>query len=392
MKRTRLLALTMVLAMCLTLIAACGDDSGSTDPVKVGILGPHTGAVAEFGLAVRDGALLYINRYNDAGGLPNGRLIEPILFDDEHDPVLALTGYHSLVDQGVVAIIGGVTSGPTMAVVPQAFEDNIPMITASATHPGVTVNQDTGQVFTNIFRTCFIDTFQGEKMADFALNVLNAESAAVVFNTDVDYSIALADAFIAKAEAIGLNLVAVEAYMEEAVDFSGQLTNIAVLNPDVLFIPDYHEKISLLSMQARNVGIEATFLGADGWSAVPDAVANLDPVDGSFFISGFSVEDESPMVQEFLKDYVAAYGEEPIMFAAQAYDAAIILIRAIEAAEASDYETGSYEYRSVIINSMAATNDTFVTGHITFDRYNNPVKTAFIIQIKDGQAKFWGTF
>jgi branched-chain amino acid transport system substrate-binding protein len=279
-----------------------------------------------------------------------------------------------------------------MAVVPQAYEDNIPMITASATAAGVTVNQDTGQVFTNMFRTCFIDPFQGEKMADFAMNVLNAQTAAVVFNTDVDYSIGLANAFIAKAETIGLDVVAVEAYMEEAVDFSGQLTNIAVLNPDVLFIPDYHEKISLLTMQARNVGIEATFLGADGWSAVPDAVANLDPVEGSFFISGFSVEDTSPMVQEFLRDYIAAYNEEPIMFAAQAYDAAMILIRAIEAAEASEYATGSDEYRTIIINTIRATDDTFVTGHITFDQYNNPVKTAFIIQIRDGQASFWGTF
>ena len=388
----KFVAILLSVVMATSLLVACGDDAGSTDPIKIGILGPHTGAVAEFGLAVRDGALLYINKYNEAGGTPGGRLIEPILFDDEHDPVLALTGYHSLVDQGVVAIIGGVTSGPTMAVVPQGYEDNMPMITASATHPGVTVNQDTGQVYTNMFRTCFIDTFQGEKMADFALNALRAETAAVVFNTDVDYSIALAEAFIAKAEAIGLNVLAIEAYMEEAVDFSGQLTNIAALNPDVMFIPDYHEKISLLSMQARNVGIDATFLGADGWSAVPDAIANLDPVNGSFFISGFSVEDDSPMVQQFLKDYLDVYGVEPIMFAAQAYDAAIILMRAIEAAEAGDYEFNSTEYRTAIINSMAATNDRFVTGNISFDRYNNPIKTAFIIQILDGQAKFWGTF
>ena len=392
----KLLALALALTMVFAFVAACGDapaDGADLEPVRIGILGPHTGPVAEFGLAVRDGALLYIDKFNDAGGLPNGRLIEPILFDDEHDPVTALMGYHYLLDRGVVAILGGVTSGPTMAVVPQAFEDNVPMITASATHAGVTYDAETGTVFTNMFRTCFIDPFQGEKMAEFAYTVLNSQAAAVIYNLDIDYSIGLTYAFLEKAEAIGLNIVAVEGYSGDAVDFSGQLTNIAAQNPDVLFIPDYHDVIALLSVQARSAGIDATLLGADGWSAVVDVMAaDTTPVEGSFFLSGFSVEDESPLVQAFLADYVARFNEEPIMFAAQAYDAASILLTAIAAAEASGYEEGSHDYRSVIINSMAATDDTFVTGHITFDRYNNPVKTAFMIEIRDGQARFWGTF
>ena len=398
MKKRSMIAIVMALMMCVSLLAACGDSGGSqggtadTGPVKVGLLGPYTGAVAEYGIAVRDGAKLYIEQYNAAGGLPNGRLIETFEFDDEHNGVIALTGYNWLVDQGVTAIIGGVTSGPTMVVVPEGFADNMPMITASATAEGVTYDAENNVVYTNMFRSCFIDPFQGEKMADFAYNVLGARTAAVIFNVDVDYSIGLKDAFLVKAAAIGLEVVANESYSEDAVDYQSQLTNIAARNPDVLFCPDYYQTIALLSMQARNAGVTAALLGADGWDTVVDVMADPSPLEGAFYCSGYSVEDDTPMVQKFLSDFIARYGHEPNMFAAQAYDAAMILIAALEKAEASSHATGSDEYRTAVIAAMRATDMEAVTGHITYDRFNNPVKSAVIIEVRGGEAKFWGKY
>jgi len=400
MKLKRILCVAVVVALAISM-AACGggstggggattgggDDAG---PIKIGMLGPYTGGVAEYGLAVRDGAMLYIEQRNAAGGV-NGREIEVFTYDDEHDPIKALTGYNWLLDQGVTAIIGGVTSGPTMAVVPEGYADNMPMITASATADGVT--RSGGAVFTNMFRACFIDPFQGEKMADFAKNVLGAETGAVIFNTGVDYSIGLKDAFLEKAAAIGLEIVANEAYATDAVDFQSQLTNIAAANPDVLFVPDYYQVVALLSLQARNAGVSAALLGADGWDTVVDIMTDPSPVEGSFYCSGFSVEDETPLVQRFLADFVNKYGHEPNMFAAQGYDAAMILIAAIETVErTTDYEHASEDYRLAIIDAMAATNLTGVTGHITYDQYNNPIKSAVIIEVRDGLARFWGTF
>ena len=426
MKKRRILALVLALALCLALVAACGgngspggaqpappaggggnggDDNGEPEdngggegegtpagePIKIGILGPFTGAVAQYGVAVRDGALLYIEQFNAAGGL-NGRPIEAVLYDDEHDSVQALTGYNSLVDQGVTAIIGGVTSGPTMAVVPFGFEDDMPMITASATHAGVTYDEESGVVYTNIVRVCFIDPFQGEKMADFAVNVLEASTAAVIFNTGVDYSIGLKDAFLEKAAAIGLEIVAEEAYAAEAVDFQSQLTNIAARNPDVLFVPDYYENVALLSQQAMAAGVTATLLGADGWDGVVGVMTDHAPVEGSFYVSAYSAEDTTPMVQDFLRDYMDKYGHEPNMFAAQGYDAAAILIAALAVAEATDHETGSLEYRLAVIDALRATNTTGVTGQITYDSYNNPIKEAVIINITGGADRFWGKY
>ena len=393
MKKKRLVALVMALAMSLMLLAACGGGGSADDgPVLIGVIGPFTGPVAEYGISVRNGVMLFLDKYNEAGGLPNGREIETVQWDDEHDGVLALTGYNHLVDQGVTAIIGGVTSAPTMAIVPEGFADNMPMITASATALGVTYDAESSTVFTNMFRSCFIDPFQGEKMADFAFNSLNATTAAVIFNTGVDYSIGLKDAFLEKATAIGLNVVAVEAYGEDAVDFQSQLTNIAARSPEVLFIPDYYETVILLSQQARNVGVTATLLGADGWSRVVSATNDTTPIEGSFFCSGFSVEDTTPIVQDFLRDYEAKYGREPDMFAAQGYDAAAILVAALEVAEASEHSTGSDEYRTLVIETMHATDMEAVTGHITFDIYNNPIKSAVIIEVRDGEERFWGKF
>jgi branched-chain amino acid transport system substrate-binding protein len=244
-----------------------------------------------------------------------------------------------------------------------------------------------------MFRACFIDPYQGEKMAEFARTVLNAETAAVMVNTGVDYSIGLHEAFVAKAAEIGLEILTVQSYGVDAVDFTSQLTNIAALNPDVLFIPDYFSIIALMGPQAASVGVTATLLGADGWDGVIDAMADPSSIEGSFYMSGFSVEDETPAVQQFIGRFTARYGHEPNMFSAQGYDAAMILIAAIEYVENNtDYVHGSDEYRTAIINAMAATDLTGVTGHITYDRYNNPIKTAVIVEIREGLARFWGTF
>jgi len=409
MKKSKMLAMALVLMLCVSVLTACGGGGdknsgsgqpnqpsnengvGNLEPISVGILGPLSGTEAKYGQAVRNGATLYIDQYNASGGL-NGRMINYEIYDEEGDVTKAVTGYNALMDKGVTAIIGSVTSNPTMAVVPDAFADNMPMITASATAAAVTYDADTGKLFSNMFRSCFIDPFQGEKMADFAKDILDASSVAVIFNLGSDYSIGLKDAFIAKAEVLGMEVIALEAFPAGAVDFQSQLTNIAARNPDVLFVPDYYTTIALISEQARNAGVTAILLGADGWDTVLSAMSNPAPVEGSFYCSGYSEEDTSPAIQKFLADYKEKYNEVPNMFAAQGYDAAMILVAALEKAEATGDETGSLAYRQTVISAMKATNMQCITGHVTYDEFNNPIKDAVIIHIDGGEAKFWGKF
>ena len=395
MKRFSTKAVAVVLAVVFVMsFAACSGkkDSGA---IKVGVLAPLTGSVAEYGNAVNNGVVQFVEELNAKGGI-NGKQIELVTYDEEGDSVKAVTGYNSLVDQGVVAIIGDVTTAPTIAVVVESQGDGMPMITASATARAVTcqMNADgtVAKVYENMFRSCFIDPFQGSKMAAFAADELKAKTAAILYNTGLDYSVGCAEAFQETAQEKGLELVAVESYADGAVDFQSQLTNIAAKSPDVLFVPDYYSAVALVAQQAYAAGVKATMLGADGWDSVMDVVTDPALLNGAYYCSGYSVEDTREAVQTFVKKYQAKYSVTPNMFAAQGYDAAMILCAALEKAEASGSKAGTDEYRKAVIAAMKATDMDCVTGHVTYDQYNDPEKSAAIITIADGKAKFWGNY
>ena len=389
---SKVVAVVMALVMVMSLASFA---FAASDTIKVGVLAPLTGAVAQYGNAVNNGVMMYFEELNANGGI-NGKQVEVIVYDEEGDPVKAVTGYNYLMDQGVVAIVGDVTTGPTKAVVAESQADLTPMITASATAEDVTcqLNEDgsVAAVYENMFRSCFIDPFQGSKMAAFAKEQMGAGTAAILYNTGSDYSVGLTKAFEATAAEQGLEVVAVESYADGAVDFQSQLTNIAAKAPDVLFVPDYYSVIALVAQQAQSAGVKATMLGADGWDSVLGVVTDAALLEGAYYCSGYSTEDTREEVQTFVKNYQAKYGATPNMFAAQAYDAAMILCAALEKAEASGSKAGTDEYRKAVIAAMKATDMDCVTGHVTYDQYNDPEKSAAIITIADGKAKFWGNY
>ena len=382
------MAVVMVMSFAVAAVAA-------SDTIKVGVLAPLTGGVAEYGNAVNNGVMLYVEELNAQGGI-NGKQIELVTYDEEGDSVKAVTGYNYLMDQEVVAIIGDVTTGPTKAVVTESQADGTPMITASATAEDVTCQLDADgavvAVYDNMFRSCFIDPFQGSKMASFAKDQLGAKTAAVLYNLGSDYSAGCAAFFQKTAAEQGLEVVAEESYADGAVDFQSQLTNIAAKSPDVLFIPDYYSVVALVAQQAYAAGVKATMLGADGWDSVLGVVTDPGLLEGAYYCSGYSKDDTREAVQAFVTNYQAKYGAAPNMFAAQGYDAAMILCAAIEKAEASGAKAGSDAYREAIIAAMKATDMDCVTGHVTYNEYNNPEKSAAIITIENGAAKFWGNY
>ena len=364
--------------------------AASGETIKVGILGPHTGDYAVYGLAVKNGAQLYIDQVNAAGGI-NGKKIETVVYDNKGDSTEAITAFTRMVDDGITALIGDVLSGNTIAVVGEANPINMPMITASATAVGVTYNADTDTVYTNVFRSCFIDPFQGEKMAQYASEKLGAKTAAVLTMTGDDYSVGLADAFKAKCAEVGITVVADEGYSKGDVDFKAQLTNILASAPDVIFCPNYYQDDGMIVTQARELGLTSTFLGGDGWAGV-SAYASAADLEGSYFCSAYA-PGSTDAVKKFEADYTAAYGADTLnMFAATAYDAAQILVAALTKAEASGAATGSDEYKQAVIDAIKTEGPSVVgitseTGY-TFDDHNNPIKSAVIMTITGGVETF----
>jgi len=376
-KMRKILAMALVLAFC----AGSATMGFASEPIRIGVIAPLTGPVAVFGIAVRNGVELYTNMFNAAGGV-NGRMIELIIYDDRGLPTEALNAYNRLVNlDEVVAFVGPVTSGATFGVAEASAEDNIPGITATATHPDVTIHGN------NYFRACFLDPFQGYSMARFAREYLGAETAAVLFDSAMAYSTGLRNSFVATAAEIGLTIVADESYNTGDVDFSAQLTVIAAQSPDVLFLPDYYNTVFLLASQARNAGITATLLGADG----TDGVLGIEGIDasvfdGMFFATHFYVGDPSSLVQDFLTNYEAAFDHMPNSFAALGFDAAKILFEAITNVAAAGTEIEPVPaVHQAIIDQMAATEIQGVTGRITFDEHNNAVKELTVIRIEGGE-------
>lgn len=363
--------------------AADGEEGGE---IVIALITNTTGDYAQYGIPVHNGAMLYIDQINAAGGI-NGKQIKVLEYDDKADGVESVNAFNLACDKGITAVIGSVLTGATIALADATYEVNMPQITASATAAGVTVMDDTGEVRSNVFRSCFIDPFQGEKMADYAYNVLGAQTAAIFYQTGNDYSEGLMQAFVDKADELGLAIVASEAFAEGDKDYKAQMTNIAAASPDVVFAPIYYGEAGLAVTQGRQAGLTATFLGGDGFGSIKD-YASAEDLEGTVYCSGYAPGTES--VAQFEADYETVYGEPvPNMFAPLAYDAAMIMCEALKAAEDAGLTAGSEEYKQAVIDAIKTMDNVEgITGTYSFDESNNPIKSAAIIELTGGEEVF----
>lgn len=360
-----------------TMMMSCGANQSQEESstIKVGGMGPLTGSAAMYGITVDKGAKLAFEEINANGGVL-GKKFEYISLDEKADPIEAVNAYNKLTDEGVVAILGSVTSKPTLAVAELAAQDGIPMITPTGTQINIT---DAGP---NIFRVCFTDPYQGSTLAKFSKDKLGAKTAAIMVNTSSDYSDGIANAFIKQAEKEGIKVVAKEGYSDGDKDFRAQLTKINSENPDILVVPEYYELSALIATQAREIGMNSTFVGPDGWDGIIGALdsSSYSVVDNSYFTNHYSTEDSNEKVQSFLKKYREKYNEEPTAFSALAYDTVYVLKNAIDKAGTTD--------KTELTKAIKASDMDGVTGHLTFDENNNPIKAVTIIKVQDGKYIF----
>lgn len=348
------------------------DNTTVGDKVVIGSMGPLTGELAMYGSASINGSKLYINQVKTVLDRP----IELITLDDKGDAAESFNAYNRLVDNnGAVAIVGAVTSQPSSVVASAASKTNTPMITPTGTALDITAYGD------NVFRACYTDPFQGKVMATFASSDLSAKNAAIIYNNDSDYSFGLYESFKETFEANGGTIVAEEAYSGSDKDFKSQLTKIANKKPEVLFIPDYYSTVALIAKQIKDIGLETTLLGADGWDSIHSVLDDPSLVEGAYFCNHYSAEDTDEDVQNFIKSYEEAYGETPNAFAALGYDGAGIMVKAISDAGSTD--------KDKIKEALKNMEYKGVTGMVTFDENGDPIKSVSIIQMVDGQYKMF---
>lgn len=362
------------------LLVACGgeksaDKSVNEEKIKIGAVGPLTGPVAIYGISATNGLKLAIDEINTNGGIL-GKQVELNLLDDKGDSTEAVNAYNKLVDWGMVALIGDITSKPSVAIAEVAAQDKIPMITPTGTQLNIT------EAGSNIFRVCFTDPYQGEVLAKFAKNKFNAKTVAVISNNSSDYSDGVANAFIKEAKNQGIEVVAREGYSDGDKDFRAQLTKIAQKNPDLLFVPDYYEQDGLIAIQAREVGLKSIIAGSDGWDGIIKTVdpSSYSAIENIYFSNHYSTKDNNEKVQSFIKNYKEKYNDDPSAFSALGYDAVYILKAAIEKSGTTEKEALTKATKEIEFDG--------ITGHLTFDEKNNPVKDITIIKIVNGDYTF----
>lgn len=379
-----LTSLAVAATMLAGLAAGCGG-GGSTPAadakeIKIGGNFELTGGVATFGQSTSNGAKLAFKEINAAGGLL-GKQILYITADNKSEPSESTNATTKLINQDkVVAVLGAVASTNTLAAVQVANDSKIPLITATSTNPKVTF--DNGKVRDFVFRSCFIDPFQGTVMANFATKSLNAKTAAIFTDNSSDYSKGLTEVFEQTFTKLGGKVVAKEAFLQKDQDFKATLTKMKAANADVIYIPAYYEEVGRIVKQARELGITAPLLGTDGWDS-PKLVeiAGAAPLNNGFFSNHYSPEDKDPKVVKFVEAYKKEYNVTPDALAALGYDAAYLLADAIKRAGAAD--------PGKIKDALAATkNLQLVSGVITLDEKHDPVKSAVIIEMKDGKQVF----
>ena len=348
--------------------------AASGDTIKVGVMGPLSGNVSVYGQAVVNGAALYLKQVNANGGI-NGKQIEILTEDEQGDATQAVNCFTKMVDEGMTALIGDVTTTPTLAVVAESADYNMPMVTASATAEAVTYDAETDTVNENVFRATFTDPFQGIKMADYAYQRLGYTKAAVIFQKGADYNEGLAENFVNEFESLGGTIVDQETYSEGDVDYKTQLTTILGKAPEVVFCPNYYQEVGQILAQAESVGLAVPFLGGDGWDGL-EGYATADQLKDAYFCANYA-KGSNP---DFENAYKAEYGEEyPNGFAPLGYDAAMTVVYGIKAAEEQGLDAGSDEYKQAVIDAIAGGTIEGITGTFTFDEHHNPVKQTAIL-------------
>ena len=356
----------------------CSNKSQKKEEIKVGILQPLTGPIANFGQKTLDGIKVVYEKYNT---LPDGKKIKLVIVDNQFDKVQNVNGYQRLVSKdNVIAIEGPLASSMAKSIKRFAEKSKTPTITQIATNPDVTKNTK------YVTRTCFTDDFQGKVAANYALKH-NYNTAVVLFDSAQDYSIGLEKEFVKNYEKKGKILALLHINTGDK-DFSAQIAQIKKLNPKFIYAPIYAPEGGLFVKQLRAAGVKAVVMGGDGLADV-SLMRKLagEAAEGVLFTDHFDYhKPPTKLSKEFIQKFEEKYHRKPSAFAATGADGYILIFNAIKECNAKNDLTKE----CVNTNIREAKNIEAVTGDITIDpKTGNPIdKPAVVKEIEGNKAVF----
>lgn len=331
--------------------------------VKLGAIFPKTGEAAEPNAMAFEVARYAVDEINQSGGIL-GHRIELVEYDNESSPVGSRKAAMQAVADGVAAVVGASRSSHSSAMAPVLQSARIPMVTPSATNPGVT------RVGDCIFRACFTDDFQGRLLAEFALRELRARTAAILTNVSSEYSLGLGHFIHARFVQEGRVVVETD-YLQTLTDFRTILEQVQAAKPDVVFVPGYPRDSVYILRQARQMGIQSTFIGADAWYEGMFDYAGGE-LEGCYYSDQWHPEVPNEKSRDFVARYSAKHKVHRAGLFALTYDSVHLVADAIR-------RTGSVKPED-IRKALAQTRDFHgITGRIDFDENGDPRRKPLVI-------------
>jgi branched-chain amino acid transport system substrate-binding protein len=340
--------------------------------VKVGVLLSRTGGMADIGTEGEHGFELAIKNLKTK--LDTEQYKVQFIFEDSRSaPDLAATAINKLIKiDHVDMILGDLTSTATLAAAPLAQSAKIPMLTPSSTSDKVT------QVGDYIFRACYIDSFQGLAMANYAIDSLKAKTAALLVDMDMDHSRDVSKVFATEFQKRGGKLL-------KTVTFSGshdtsyvpQLTELRNLQADVIYAPVYYAKMGVIFKQAKSFQVKSQMLGTDAWDSPQLFKLASGTTAGALLTDPFSYQNPAQNVQDFRTAFKSKYDMEPSSYAALAYDSVFVMESALSKIK---WPVKADALPKSIRDQLAQTkNVEGVTGKITLDKNRNVGKPDIVI-------------
>ena len=353
-------------------LVACGGKEEGT--VKIGHVGPLTGSISHLGKDNENGARMAVDEANAAGIEIGGKKVtlELLSDDDQADPKQGTIVAQKLVDEKVVGVIGHLNSGTTIPASKIYFDAGIAQISPSATN--VTY---TNQGYKTAFRVIANDAQQGKVLGDFAVNKLGAKTIAIIDDRSA-YGQGLADEFEKAASAAGGTILAREFTDITKTDFTAILTSIKGKNPDLIFYGGMDAQAGPMMKQLKNLGITSAYLAGDGIQSAEFLKLAADAAEGAYASSPGVPLAQMPGGQAFEEKYKAKYNLDIQIYAPYAYDAANVLIAAMQKAGSTD--------PAKYLPELANIQYQGVTGTIAFDEKGD-IKGGGIslYQVKDGK-------
>ncbi len=373
------LATAVVIALVSTPIVAKLEAQGK-GTVKIATQSPLSGGQAALGEGIKLGTQLAIDKLK-SNLEKQGFKVELVPFDDQAKPDVGVANAKNIVaDKDILAVIGHLNSGVAIPSSEVYKDASLVMISPANTNPTVT---DRG--YPNVNRVCGRDDVQGVVGSEFAHGTMKAKSVYIIHDKTT-YGQGVAEFFKADAEKKGIKILGFEG-TEEKSNFDPIITPLKAKNPDLIYFGGIYEQAAPFFKQAREKGVKAKFLGPDGLDSSDLTKIAGKAVVGMNYTSVAGPVSVYPQAKQFADEYKKKFGKNPEPFAAQAYDATAIALKAIEAAA----KGGKMPSREDVSKEVRKVKHTGITGAVEFDDKGDPKKALyFVLQVANDNPEKWG--